>query len=233
MVDEIRTFDTRDFVFVDDNICGKAEYAKELFRAITPLKKIWGGQTSINFARDDELLDLYAKSGGTYAFIGFESISEENLRQMNKKWNDPKGYGHVIKKIHKAGINILGSFIFGLDDDDPTVFQRTLDFIMEHKVDTAQFNILTPLPGTRLHDDMDEKGQIISKDWAKYHACEVVFQPAKMSVKELEEGFYRLWHEMYSIPNILRRTFRSFRGIPNRIALNYAYRKKGLRMPRV
>jgi len=118
VIEEIKTFDTKNFFFVDDNITGKSGYAKELFRALVPLKRTWGGQTSINIAKDDELLSLYAKSGGRYAFIGFESLSEQNLSRMNKSWNSPETYVQAIKKIHKKGINILGSFIFGLDDDD-------------------------------------------------------------------------------------------------------------------
>lgn len=232
VVDEIRQFDTRDFFFVDDNICGNPDYAKDLFRAMVPLRKIWGAQTAITFARDDELLELYAKSGGWYAFIGFETISEENLVQMNKKWNQSDGYGHAIRKIHEAGINVLGSFMFGFDGDDPSVFQRTFDFIMEHKIDAVQFHILTPFPGTRLFDAMDAEGLIIDRDWAKYHACEVVFQPKKMTTEELQNGFYRIWHKTYSIPNILKRSFRSLHGMPLRLVMNIGYRRKCCRMPK-
>jgi radical SAM superfamily enzyme YgiQ (UPF0313 family) len=84
VLDKIRAFDSRDFLFADDNICGQPDYAKELFRALIPLKKAWGGQTSITFAKDDELLQLYAKSGGQYAFIGLETLSQNNLRDINK-----------------------------------------------------------------------------------------------------------------------------------------------------
>ncbi len=87
VMDEIRAFTSRDFLFADDNICGQPDYAKELFRALIPLKKKWGGQTSITFAKDDELLRLYAKSGGRYAFIGLESLSQKNLQDVNKPWS--------------------------------------------------------------------------------------------------------------------------------------------------
>ncbi|MFH1740608.1 MAG: radical SAM protein [bacterium] len=231
VVDEIRAFDTRDFFFVDDNICGNSAYAKELFHAIAPLKKTWGGQTSITFARDTELLELYARSGGRYAFVGFESISEEGLAGINKKWNHADAYADAIQRIHDAGINILGSFIFGLDGEDVSVFQRTLDFIMEHRLDAAHFNILTPFPGTRLFETLESEGRILERDWAKYHTSEVVFKPMKMSVEDLQNGFYRVFRETYSFRNILKRTFRSWRGIPYRLAMNYSYRKKAMRMP--
>ncbi len=232
VIEEIKSFDNSEFFFVDDNICGNISYAKELFRALIPLKKKWGAQTSITFARDDELLDLYARSGGIYAFIGFETISEANLEKINKKWNTAGGYGDAIKKIHDAGINILGSFIFGLDDDDENVFKYTLDFIMEHKIDAAQFHILTPFPGTRLYEDLDRQGRIIDRDWAKYHTGETVFQPKNMSPQELEDGFYSIYRKTYSFTNMVKRVFRSFKGISFRIALNYGYRNKAFRMPK-
>jgi len=232
VIDEIRKFDTRDFIFVDDNICGNSDYAKELFTALIPLKKTWGGQTSITFSRDDELLDLYARSGGKYAFIGFETISQESLASINKQWNHADAYGDAIKKIHRAGINILGSFIFGLDTDDTSVFDNTLDFIMEHRIDAVAFNVLTPLPGTRLYQKLESEGRIFDRDWAKYHICEVVFQPKKMTPQELQTGFYRTFRKAYSMGNMLKRVLRSPRGLPYRIAVNYSYHKKAMRMPK-
>ncbi|GAG19295.1 unnamed protein product, partial [marine sediment metagenome] len=167
-----------------------------------------------------------------YAFIGFESISEESLAGVNKQWNRPERYGEAIRSIHDAGINILGSFIFGLEGDDASVFGRTLEFIMEHKIDAAQFHILTPLPGTRLYDDLEAQERITDSDWAKYHTGEVVFEPKKMTARELEDGFYRIYRETYSIPRILRRVFRGLRGIPYRLAVNWGQRKRALRMPK-
>jgi len=232
VIDEIRTFDTRDFFFVDDNICGNPGYAKELFRALAPLKKAWSAQTSITLARDDELLELYAKSGGRYAFIGFETLSPQALAGLNKRWNKADEYGEAIKKIHDAGIDIMASFIFGLDDDDLSVFSHTLDFIMEHRIGAAEFHILTPLPGTRLFHSLEEQGRLLHRDWDKYHTSETVFQPKHMTAEELENGYYRTFRETYSIKNILRRSFRTWRGLPYRIVVNMSYRKKAMRMPK-
>ena len=232
VIDEIRAFDTREFFFVDDNICGRPGYAKELFRALVPLRKIWGGQTSITFARDDELLDLYAKSGGRYAFIGFETISQEGLASLNKQWSRVDTYGEAIRKIHDAGINILGSFMFGLEVDDTSVFQRTLDFIVEHGIDAARFHILTPFPGTRLYAALEADGRILERDWAKYHAGEAVFQPRNMTARELEDGFFRIYRKTYSIGRTIKRVFRSWRGIPYRLAVNFNQRKNARRMPK-
>lgn len=233
VIEDIRGFDTKDFFFVDDNITGKPGYAKELFRALIPLKRVWGGQTSITIAKDEELLSLYAKSGGKYAFIGFETLSEKNLKTMNKSWNSPNAYKEAINKIHKAGINILGSFILGLDDDDPSVFKKTFDFIMENNIDAAQFHILTPFPGTELYNSFEKEGRIIDRDWAKYHTSEVIFRPRNMSIDELQRGYWWIFRKTYTIGNILRRSLRSPGNIVFRLGMNYSYRRKALRMPYV
>lgn len=231
VIDEIRGFDSRDFFFVDDNICGRPAYSKKLFKALIPLKKSWGSQTSITIAKDPELCELYAKSGGRYAFIGFETILEQNLTAINKSWNKVDLYGEAIKTIHDAGINIVGSFILGLDGDDPHIFQRTLDFIMQHKIDSAQFHILTPLPGTRLYDSMQAAGRITSSDWSRFHTSEVVFKPKGMTAQQLQDGYHWIFRETNNIPNILKRVFRSPRGIKYRIIMNISYRNKAKRMP--
>jgi len=231
VIEEIRGFQGRNFFFVDDNICGNPKYAKELFRRLMPLKKIWGGQTSITFANDAELLSLYAKSGGRYAFIGLESVSDESLAGLNKGWCKASEYKASFDKIHAAGINILGSFIFGLEGDDPGVFDRTFDFAMSAGVDAAQFYILTPFPGTRLYDQLEAEGRIIHRDWARYHAGECVIQPKQMSPEELERGYFRLYKRFYSYANILRRVFRRPRGIPFRALMNFGHRHRAMRMP--
>jgi len=232
VIAEINAFDRGDIFFVDDNICGRPAYAKELFRALIPLKRAWGGQTSITFARDAELLDLYARSGGRYAFIGFESLSEGNLRNINKQWNHPDAYGEAIRRIHDAGINILGSFIFGLDGDDPSVFDRTFEFVMKHRIDAVQYHILTPFPGTRLYDAMEAQGRIIERDWSRYHTSEVVFRPRQMTPRQLQDGYFRVFRRTYSVSNIARRVFARRRGMLNRLVMNISYRKKAMRMPR-
>jgi radical SAM superfamily enzyme YgiQ (UPF0313 family) len=231
VIEEIKTFDTRDFFFLDDNIAGKPPYAKELFKALIPLRRTWGAQTTINLAKNEELLGLYAKSGGKYALIGFESLSEKNLEKMNKSWNSLEEYRESIRRIHEAGVNIIGSFIFGLDEDGPSVFRETYEFIKETGIDAAHFNILTPLPGTKLARKLESEGRITDSDWAKYHLGEVVFKPRRMTAEELQRGYWWIWHKSYTMGNILKRVLRSPRNITYRAALNYTYRKKAMRLP--
>ena len=232
-ISEIREFDSREFFFLDDNIIGQPKHAKELFRALIPLNRIWGGQASITLARDDELLELYAKSGGRYAYIGFETLSEDNLSRMNKSWNSPNAYKEAIRRIHKAGINIIGSFIFGLDEDDTSVFRRTVEFVTENSIDAAQYHILTPFPGTNLYDQMDKEGRITDRDWSKYHTSEVIFKPKNMTPEELQRGYWWAYRETYSIRNMLKRSLRSPRSIPIRVGVNLSYFNKAKKMPMV
>lgn len=233
VIEEIKGFGSKKFYFMDDNIVGRPKYAKELFQKLIPLKVIWGSQASITMAKDPELLNLYARSGGRYAFIGFESLSQKSLENLHKGWNSAKDYKEAIKKIHDAGINIIGSFVFGLDEDDSSVFKTTFDFIMETNMDAAQFHILTPLPGTVTYSLLEKEGRIIDRDWARYHTGEVVFQPKGMTVEELQNGYYWIFRNTYTIKNILKRSLRSPNGIIYRIAANLSYRKKALKMPDV
>lgn len=231
VISEIQEFDSKAFFFVDDNLTGRPGRAKELFRALLPLKRSWGGQTTINLANDEELLSLYARSGGKYAFIGFETLSESNLKRMNKSWNSPDGYKEAIKKIHKAGVSIVGSFIFGLDEDDTSVFEKTYRFIMDNNIDAAQFHILTPFPGTELYDDMDRQGRITDRDWSRYHTGEVICQPKGMTADELQRGYWWIYHKTYRLASMLKRGLRSPRNIVYRVGSNLSYRNKALKMP--
>ncbi len=229
---EIETFDTKEFFFMDDNIVGRAKYAKGLFRELAPLGISWGSQASITMAKDAELMKLYARAGGKYAFIGLESLSQKNLENMKKGWSSAGDYKESIKRIHGAGINIIGSFVFGLDDDDPAVFERTLDFIMDTNLSAAQFHILTPLPGTVTYGVLESEGRIIERDWASYHTGEVVFKPESMTVEELLKGYHWIFRETYTMGRILRRSLCKPRDIKYRVSANLSYRKKALKMPR-
>lgn len=224
---EIRTFRGRRCFFIDDNLIGRPDYAKELFRALAPLGLRWGAQVSLTLARDEELLALYAAAGGRYAFIGFESLSPQNLAAVNKSWNSPNAYAEAIRRLHRVGIVIVASFIFGLDDDDEGVFERTVDFIMRQRIDAAQFHILTPFPGTRLFAKMEAEGRIVERDWSRYTTNEVIFQPRRMSAEALRAGYRRAWRETYRLANILRRcTAAGLSRLPISLAVNLSYRRK-------
>ncbi|GAH52449.1 unnamed protein product, partial [marine sediment metagenome] len=138
------------FVFLDDNIFGKADYARELFKVLIPLKILWGSQASVNIARseNEDLLKLAAESGCRFLFVGFESIDQSSIDEIGKKVNKPEVYLEAVKLFHKYGITVLGAFVFGFDSEDNNIFERTVDFTKRIRLDLAQFTVLTPLPGT-------------------------------------------------------------------------------------
>jgi radical SAM superfamily enzyme YgiQ (UPF0313 family) len=191
--------------FVDDNIVSNRAYAKEFFSRIAGLNLNWFGQASVNIVRDPEILQLARQSGCRALFIGFETLSEESLAAVGKKFNQPRDYLEVVKKIHDHGIGIDGSFVFGFDDDTEAAFDRTLDFVMRAKMEIAYFSILTPYPGTRLHTRLRAENRLLTEDWDYYDANHVVFRPKLLSPEKLLEGYHYVMKEFYSVPSIFRR----------------------------
>jgi radical SAM superfamily enzyme YgiQ (UPF0313 family) len=151
------------------------------------------------------LLRGFAESGCIALNIGFESFSEKNLEVMGKGFNQPSKYIEAVQRAHDQGIGIMGTFIVGLDDDDPGVFQRIIDFSIQHRLDWALTFIMAPYPGTESFDRLEREGRILIRDWEKYDSLNVVFQPMRMSPEELHQGMRRVWKEVFSFPSIYRR----------------------------
>ncbi len=229
VVDEIRSRPQRRWMFLDDNLIAKPDYAKELFEALIPLGITWGAQASLTMARDPELMDLYAAAGGRYAFIGFESISAGALASIRKRFNKPDRYREDVRQLHRRGITIMGSFIFGMDDDDLGVFRRTVEFVDATRIDIPLYNILTPLPGTALYAKMDAEGRIHDRNWAHYDICHSVIHPNRMTSAELQDGYYWAVRQTYRLPRILRRIARPDPGWKGRLGASYTYRRKAFR----
>jgi radical SAM superfamily enzyme YgiQ (UPF0313 family) len=205
VINEIKTLNRKKlFIFLDDNIVGSPPYAKELFRALIPLKIKWVGQCSVTIAKDDELLKLAVASGCVDLFIGFESLSPSNLTAVGKKINAVDEYEAIIKKLHHAGIGVHGFFIFGLDGDDAGSFQRTVRFAQKARLESAQFDILTPYPGTAIFESLDKEGRILNKDWSQY-GHDLMFEPKSLSREILQEGRTWAWREFYSLRSIWKR----------------------------
>lgn len=195
------------FAFLDDNIFGQKEYARRLFEALLPLKIFWGGQASINVARpgNEALLELAAKSGCRFLFVGFESIDQLSLGEIGKKINRPEMYAQAVKLLHKYEIAVLGAFVFGFDGEDKTTFKRTVEFAQDIKLDLAQFTVLTPLPGTRLMEKLKEEKRIVDENWSRYSFKTAVFEPVGMSADELTTGKEWAWKKFYSWSSIVKR----------------------------
>jgi radical SAM superfamily enzyme YgiQ (UPF0313 family) len=231
VVAEIKSQADKRWMFLDDNLIGHDKYAKELFRALIPLRINWGAQVSFALTKDTELMDLYAQAGGRFAFIGFESLSAQALKSVRKGFNRPEEYATGIRHLHRRGITIMGSFMFGLDGDDLGVFKRTVDFVNTTKIDLVLYHILTPFPGTKLYEEMDRQGRIHNHDWSHYDTGHSVIHPQGMSSEELQNGWYWAVRETYKLSNILRRIVRLDPGWKVRLATNYSQLRKLVRYP--
>jgi radical SAM superfamily enzyme YgiQ (UPF0313 family) len=224
VVEEVHSLSGGWVGFVDDNIAGHARRAKELFEALIPLKRRWIGQADLTMAKDPEVLSLAARSGCQAMFVGLESLSQENLRATGKSPNVGTDMGEAIGTIHQAGIEIIGSFVLGLDGDDPGVFSRTVEFAEQHKLVAAQFAVLTPFPGTAMRRQLEGENRILDHDWSHYTMSNVVFQPRHMTDLELRAGQQEVYRRFYSLPSILKRSMTMRGKYLSRLLVNLSYR---------
>jgi len=202
---EILLRQTNFIFFVDDNIIADPAYARDLFSFLKDWRVKWLSHSSIHIAENGDLLRMAAESGCYGLFIGFESLSQETLRSHHKAANRVDRYRELIRRIHDQGIGIEGSFIFGSDGEDSSVFQRVVDFCEETRIDAAVFAILTPFPGTRIYDQYVKEKRILSRDWALYDMDHVVFRPQGMTVEELQDGHHWANRRFYSYASMVRR----------------------------
>jgi radical SAM superfamily enzyme YgiQ (UPF0313 family) len=202
---------------VDDNLIGtRPEHiarAKDLFRAMAQanLRKEWIAQATINFADDEELLALAAKAGCSGVFVGFESPTPEGLRELGKKFNLFKGrdFRASVRRIQRHNILVVGSFIVGLDIDEPGIGRRIADVASQYGVDNLNLLFLTPLPGTRLWDQMKVEGRIalnaFPEDWKYYTLTYPVARYKHLSLDGIIQEMISCNRSFYSMPRILRR----------------------------
>jgi radical SAM superfamily enzyme YgiQ (UPF0313 family) len=231
VIEEVERLQGEFIVFIDDNIAGNRHYAKELFSRLKPLKKKWASQASITLSRDPELLKLAADSGCVSLFVGIESLSSENLKDVNKSFNRTSQFEEGIKAIHDHDIMILAGLIFGLDHDDEGVFERTLRFCERNRIELPSFFLLTPLPGTSLFQRMESEGRLLHKDWGKYNGATVVFKPKLMTEETLQLGFNWVCKEAYSWGSIAKRVFHPQQRFVTRLLSNMAYRSIAQKTP--
>lgn len=194
VVDELRETGSRYVFFVDDNIASDREAFETLLEAIIPLRLRWTSQIDIRFADDPKLLELAKRSGCQSLVIGFESLSEQNLRQMGKPWNKVSTYEQQLARLREAGIMVYGTFVFGYDDDDPGVFERTVEFAIRERLFIANFNPLQPLPGTPLYDRLVAEGRLPVPRWwlsDSYSWQEALIEPRGMTGQQLSDGCRR------------------------------------------
>ena len=191
--------------FVDDNIIGNRAHARELLARIADLGLKWFSHASMNIAGDPEILRLCQRSGCVGLFIGFETLSAETLRAIGKRTNRPQEYLDVVRQIHDHGIGIDASFVFGFDQDDDGVFDRTLEFVQRAKFEVVYYSILTPYPGTRLYQRLSAEGRLLTRDWSLYDTSHVVYRPHPLTADQVLAGYHRVLKDSYSLGCVLKR----------------------------
>lgn len=227
LVKDIESSGSLNYIFLDDNIIGDPKYARELFKALIPLKIKWIGQSSISFGRDIEMMELAKKSGCKGLFIGLESVVDTN-NQKYKKLKSLEDTRQSIKKILKMGILIQASMILGFDEDTHETFGQTLKFLIKNRISIASINVLTPYPGTRLYEQLKNEGRILHEKWEYYDHHTVVFQPKNMTPLELQIGEIKTKTAFNSIPSIVERFIGNLRMPGYYLAANLGYRKLAL-----
>ncbi len=191
--------------FVDDNLTGHRDYAKELFRGLLPLNLRWSCLWTINTSRDEELLDLAKQAGCYHVNIGIENVCSESIEAIAKVQNPVQEYGHLLKKLQERSLFYSLIFMFGLDGDTTPLFDETLEFLEKIKAPMAFFNSVTPRRGTPLWEQLHQQGRVHNPEAEKYLGMICNFVPRHMTPEECEAGVWRCFQKFYSYSSICRR----------------------------
>ncbi|MEG0774233.1 radical SAM protein [Clostridium sp.] len=227
VIKDIKALNTRHIMFIDDNFIGNPKWTKKLLKEITPLKLKWNAAVTSNILDMPELLDEMKESGCQSLFIGFESINSKSLDSVHKVQNSVNRYEKLVDEIHKRGIMINASFVFGLDEDDLSVFKSTLEWIVKNKIETVTSHILTPYPGTKLYSSLLEENRIVDFNLSNYNTAHVVYKPKNITSEELYNGYLWIYKEVYTFKNIMKRLPKSKKQWIPFLAFNFFYRKFG------
>ena len=204
LIESIKYYNPKKVFFIDDNFCVDKKRNRELFKRIDEenLKFSWITQVRADLAEDEEFIKEMALAGCKRVFIGFESINQDSLNSVEKNVK-VETYIHAIKIFHKYGIPIHGMFIFGFDQDNKSVFKKTIEFAKKHKIETMHIMIITPFPGTRYYNELDKK-RFRTFDTDLYDGGHIVFDPKQMTRSELYENMLKSYRQFYSFKSIFR-----------------------------
>jgi radical SAM superfamily enzyme YgiQ (UPF0313 family) len=201
---EIERLPGRQLYFLDDHLFGDRRFAGMLFDGMRGMGRVWQAAGTVPSVLAPGLLEKAAAAGLRSLFVGFENLDPANLRDHHKTQNLGRDYGAAIRRLHANGVMVNGSFVFGMDSDGPDVFPRTVQWAVAQGIETATFHILTPYPGTALHDRIVREGRLLHRNWDLYDTRHAVHQPARMSTAQLEAGYWRAYQDFYSWPNLVR-----------------------------
>jgi radical SAM superfamily enzyme YgiQ (UPF0313 family) len=203
-VAEVESLPGRHLFFLDDHLFGDPDFALGLFEGMRGMGRVWQAAGTVESVLTPGLMERAAEAGLRSLFVGFESLSAEGLASQGKRHNVGRDYAEAVAKLHDLGVMVNASFVFGMDDDGPDVFDRTVEWAVTAGIETATFHILTPYPATSLRRRLVKQGRITSVDWDRYDTRHAVFEPARMSAAQLEAGFASAYRDFYRWGSILR-----------------------------
>ncbi|MFC7545549.1 B12-binding domain-containing radical SAM protein [Plantactinospora sp. GCM10030261] len=201
---EIDRLPGRHLYFLDDHLFGNRRFATALFDGMRGMGRLWQAAGTVDTVLAPGLLELAVSAGLRSLFVGFETVNDGNLAATRKRQNIGRDYAAVVRRLHDNGVMVNGSFVFGLDDDGPDVFDRTVDWAVRHGVETATFHILTPYPGTALYDRMARQDRLLHRDWDRYDTRQVVYRPRRLTERQLADGYRRAYRDFYRWSSIWR-----------------------------
>ena len=201
---EIERLPGRHLYFLDDHLFGHKHFAASLFDGMAGMGRLWQAAGTVQAVLQPGLLEKAVAAGLRSLFVGFETLSQQNLHDHQKPQNLNRDYTAAIRRLHDLGVMVNGSFVFGMDGDGPDVFARTVEWAVSQGIETATFHILTPYPGTLLHQRMEQSGRMLHRHWDRYDTRHVVYRPARLSTEQLETGYWRAYEEFYTWRSIMR-----------------------------
>lgn len=212
-------------VFIDNNLGSKPDYLRELCRELRPLRRIWSAAVSLDVTNQPDVVREMALAGCTGVFIGFESLSDENIAAAGKRSPRAADYAARVRLLHDHGIQVNASFVLGFDQDRQDSFARLAEWIEAHRIECGTFHILTPYPGTPLFAQMQAEGRLLHTNWDLYDTAHAVFRPKHMSPEELQLGYDWLYRRLYSPRSIWRRRPADASAVLPYLAMSYLYKR--------
>ena len=202
---EIDRLPGRHLYFLDDHLFGSPPFAEALFDGMRGMNRVWQAAGTVKAVLEQpRVLEKAVASGLRSLFVGFETVNSDNLQEQRKYQNIGRDYAAAVRRLHELGVMVNGSFVFGMDHDGPDVFERTVEWAIAQGIETATFHILTPYPDTALHGRMESEDRLLHRDWDLYDTRHVVFKPARLLPRELEDGYSRAYRDFYRWGSIFR-----------------------------
>jgi radical SAM superfamily enzyme YgiQ (UPF0313 family) len=202
---EIDRLPGRHLYFLDDHLFGNPNFAAALFDGMAGMGRLWQAAGTVKSVLEQPVvLEKAVRSGLRSLFVGFETVNSANLKDQRKYQNIGRDYAEAIRRLHDLGVMVNGSFVFGMDHDEPDVFDRTVEWAVEHGIETSTYHILTPYPTTVLYQRMEAENRVLHHDWDLFDTRHVVFKPQRLTAQELETGYWRAYRDFYRWGSIWR-----------------------------